>query len=872
MTLDRVIEDFKDLTDVPHSYAGAAGMAAIVNVTTNGLEFGMPLADIFNEPTGFPNRTDSALSWEDVDPRTFRIAPTGTSYDVYQQGVRYTVSTTEEIEIADTSGTHAIYFDAGALSEIVNPTYSQFNVLILDKVLVALVYWNATDGAAYVVADERHGCNMSGRTHERVHNTIGTTYEDGLLVSDYVLDDDSDAGLTFKVSDGLISDDDLPHEIDDGDPANQYEQQLSGADAELPILYRDDIDGSWKEDAASTLPYKTGGTGRLAYNKDDGDGTFSQVEVTDGKWVSMTILGTNDWQYPLKAVQGQNEYADKKTAIADATSEILSWGTLLTPEIVVLYRFVMQTKDTYGGAKKAIIREAVDFRGAGLSGASAVAQSHLNLSNLELAAAGVTYGHIDDQAQTIAGDKTFSGVAVLADTSALASAAAPLADAQIANKKYVDDEVGGAITTHETTYNHANYDTAYSWGDHAGLYEAVNTAILKTFVDAKGDLISATGDDAPAILSIGGVDGHALVVDAASANGMKWAAVSAGAHNMASHTDDDTYNMLTSGTITTSGGLIYAGVDKTTVGTLYLYGADAGGSNPQGGEARFYSSATYEGDVDYWSIKAYNDDLEFKADGNHLMTMDGTGLGINFHTRPFSGVGDIGCDTITIATTKSLAFADGGIVDIIRDEDDMATDDVNALATQQSIKKYVDDNAGGGDVTAAANIDANAVVVGDDGAKGVKKADSSSITDAGIVTFAGQSAVGCDISDDDDITHSTEEIVEFDTELFDVQAEHNPATYTTTITEDGKYQISCLLRYAELMSDQKFADARVYINDVFTTFDRYYLSGSGLPIPKLSFSMELDANDEVEIRTYHVHPEPRKLDASFCKYSLVKLT
>jgi len=41
--------------------------------------------------------------------------------------------------------------------------------------------------------------------------------------------------------------------------------------------------------------------------------------------------------------------------------------------------------------------------------------------------------------QTAAGNKTFSGVVVLGNTSALASSAAPTADAQIANKKYVDD-------------------------------------------------------------------------------------------------------------------------------------------------------------------------------------------------------------------------------------------------------------------------------------------------------------------------------------------------------------------------------------------------------------------------------------------------
>ena len=41
----------------------------------------------------------------------------------------------------------------------------------------------------------------------------------------------------------------------------------------------------------------------------------------------------------------------------------------------------------------------------------------------------------------------------------------------------------------------------------------------------------------------------------------------------------------------------------------------------------------------------------------------------------------------------SLTFSDGGsTVDIVRDEDDMASDDANALVTQQSVKAYVDTN------------------------------------------------------------------------------------------------------------------------------------------------------------------------------------
>lgn len=48
------------------------------------------------------------------------------------------------------------------------------------------------------------------------------------------------------------------------------------------------------------------------------------------------------------------------------------------------------------------------------------------------------------------------------------------------------------------------------------------------------------------------------------------------------------------------------------------------------------------------------------------------------------------------AKLKVSGGGDNSEIDTIRDEDDMASNDVNALATQQSIKAYVDDNVGGG--------------------------------------------------------------------------------------------------------------------------------------------------------------------------------
>ena len=56
-------------------------------------------------------------------------------------------------------------------------------------------------------------------------------------------------------------------------------------------------------------------------------------------------------------------------------------------------------------------------------------------------------------------------------------------------------------------------------------YKITNDVILKTFLNAKGDLISATADNTPAILTYSAVNGQVLTVDTSTATGLKWSAV-----------------------------------------------------------------------------------------------------------------------------------------------------------------------------------------------------------------------------------------------------------------------------------------------------------------------------------------------------------
>ena len=104
-----------------------------------------------------------------------------------------------------------------------------------------------------------------------------------------------------------------------------------------------------------------------------------------------------------------------------------------------------------------------------------------------------------------------------------------------------------------------------------GRLPSVEGGIQPTIVDAKGDLITATGADTPARIAVGAND-TVLTADSTQATGIKWATVSAGAN----------WTLLNSGgtalsgssTVTVSG---ISGADKVMV---LVGGASTGAANP----------------------------------------------------------------------------------------------------------------------------------------------------------------------------------------------------------------------------------------------------------------------------------------------------
>jgi hypothetical protein len=72
-------------------------------------------------------------------------------------------------------------------------------------------------------------------------------------------------------------------------------------------------------------------------------------------------------------------------------------------------------------------------------------------------------------------------------------------------------------------------------------------AIQNTIVDAKGDIITATGSDVPARLGVG-ANNEVLTADSSTATGLKWAAVGGGKILQVVRATDSTQRTTTSGT------------------------------------------------------------------------------------------------------------------------------------------------------------------------------------------------------------------------------------------------------------------------------------------------------------------------------------
>jgi len=334
--------------------------------------------EAMKEPTGFPNRTDSAITFDDFT-RTLFISATGASFDVWIKGTLYTFPSLVAIgkQISTTAGNHYLYFDAsGNLEET-----TTFSVdLFQDNAMVAIVYWNPDTNTHTYLGDERHGMQMDGATHGYLHTVFGTRYLTGLALQGFEADGDgsSNAHAQFTSDSGTIRDEDLLLSILD--------------QSQIPVLFRQ---GSlWRKKAGDSYPIIYNGTAgytgtRVPFNEFV-TGNWQLTQITNGNYVLVHYFATNDQDNPVIGIMGINQYPNAPQARAACETEIGSLSGLPFAEFTAIGSVIFQSNSAYTNTPKAIVVSSnptigeiyVDFRGEQLYTPSGVATSHSLLSNL----------------------------------------------------------------------------------------------------------------------------------------------------------------------------------------------------------------------------------------------------------------------------------------------------------------------------------------------------------------------------------------------------------------------------------------------------------------------------------------------------------
>lgn len=309
------------------------------------------------EPTGFPNRTDSLVTF-DNSTRTLTIAPVGASYEIFYQGTSITKTSPESYSWPDIEGLRLIYFDAsGVLTSTQNPD-TITSVFSGEGVAVAAIYWDAVNNVTLRRIEERHSTSLSGSTHSYLHRYFGTAYESGGALSGFsiVAGSPSTAAATqFAVDNTVVADEDIRVAISTGLP-----QTLTPV-AQIPIFYLTGT-GVWRKKSADAYPLLYSGTagyvgasGRLPWNQLSG-GNWSLAEVGNNNFVLMHYFATTDLVEPIIGVVGQNTYTSIALARAGATTEIntiLGLASLLSTEKRALGTVIYQSASVYTNAPKA---------------------------------------------------------------------------------------------------------------------------------------------------------------------------------------------------------------------------------------------------------------------------------------------------------------------------------------------------------------------------------------------------------------------------------------------------------------------------------------------------------------------------------------
>lgn len=356
------------------------------------------------QPQGFINRTDSRIS---VSGNIFTIAPTGSSYSYYNQGIKVIKTSGDSLTIPNLTQINYIHFDT-INNQISNKT-TGFD--FATDIPIAYVAWNSgisPSGQMTFFAEERHGIAMDNSTHKWIHNTFGAQYVDGLSIGSYVLggNGSSNSHATISIGNGTLYQEDIEINITDSSSTDPFCQELSPI-AQIPVYYHEGSTGQWVKNTATDYPVKYGANGPQ-YNLFSGE-TWTIPDVSpDGqtKYFAVWILATNQIDDPIISIMGQR--IDSNQGSAENNN---SWGdvnltNLPLREVKPLYRLIFAGDSDYTNVPKCSLLSILDIRVSVISTIAGVTQNDhgilFGLGDDDHS----QYVHIDN-ARTINGIHTF---------------------------------------------------------------------------------------------------------------------------------------------------------------------------------------------------------------------------------------------------------------------------------------------------------------------------------------------------------------------------------------------------------------------------------------------------------------------------------
>jgi hypothetical protein len=290
----------------------AQKLDVIGNITATGYVTGIGNTDML-EPSGFSadGVTGSAITFiAGTGPTGRQLTITGTNFPIYINGVR-SLKNTETITINDTTGSHWVYYNsAGTLSQ--STTVSDFSLP-----LIATVYWNTVIDKG-LVGLERHGITMDWKTHQLLHDTVGSRYASGLT--------GTFRNTTFDTTEGVIWDEDIKINV--------------GAQTTCTLLYKNGAaDFEWLE--TQTKYYYEDGGSDINYNNGN-----VLTPVGANQYVAYWIFATNDATTPIVSLMGQRVDTTIANARTNNKYESLTLGALPFQEMKLLYRVIVRNDAT----------------------------------------------------------------------------------------------------------------------------------------------------------------------------------------------------------------------------------------------------------------------------------------------------------------------------------------------------------------------------------------------------------------------------------------------------------------------------------------------------------------------------------------------